>query len=117
MGEGYFIVLDSTTEAGFDKTGRKWLEKELKKAKASKVRFVFMHVPPFDPRGNGFHKCLNDGEELLDLFRHYHVTYLFASHIHGYFSGVWQGVPYTITGGAGGKLQGNDPNHFFHHYF
>lgn len=116
VGKGYFIVLDSTTEAGFDKTERKWLEEELKKAQASKVRFVFMHVPPFDPRGNGFHKCLNDGKELLDLFRHYHLTHLFASHIHGYFSGVWQGVPYTIAGGAGGKLQGDDPNHFFHHY-
>ncbi len=116
VGKGYFIVLDSTTEAGFDKTECKWLEEELKKAQASKVRFVFMHVPPFDPRGNGFHKCLNDGKELLDLFGHYHLTHLFASHIHGYFSGVWQGVPYTITGGAGGKLQGDDPNHFFHHY-
>jgi 3',5'-cyclic AMP phosphodiesterase CpdA len=116
VGQSYFIVLDATTEAGFDQTELKWLEEELKKAQASKVRFVFMHVPPFDPRGNGFHKCLNDGKELLDLFKHYHLTHLFASHIHGYFSGVWQGVPYTITGGAGGKLQGDDPNHFFHHY-
>jgi hypothetical protein len=116
VGQSYFIVLDATTEAGFDKTERKWLEEELKKAQASKVRFVFMHVPAFDPRGNGFHKCLNDGKELLDLFRDYHLTHLFASHIHGYFSGVWQGVPYTITGGAGGRLQGSDPQHFFHHY-
>ncbi len=75
-----------------------------------------MHVPPFDPRGNGFLKCLKDGEELVDLFRRYNVTHLFASHIHGYFSGVWEGLPYAITGGAGGKLQGNDPEHFFHHY-
>jgi hypothetical protein len=29
---------------------------------------------------------------------------------------VWEGISYTITGGAGGKLQGNDPEHFFHHY-
>jgi 3',5'-cyclic AMP phosphodiesterase CpdA len=116
VGQSYFIVLDATTEAGFNKTERKWLEEELKKAQASKVRFVFMHVPPFDPRGNEFHKCLNDGKELLDLFRDYHLTHLFASHIHGYFSGLCQGVPYTITGGAGGKLQGDDPNHFFHHY-
>jgi hypothetical protein len=118
VGKGYFIVLDSTTEAGFDKTERKWLEEELKKAQASKVRFVFMHVPPFDPRGNGFHKCLpeKDRKNLLDLFMRYKVTHLFASHIHGYFSGVCQGIPYTITGGAGGKLQGDDPNHFFHHY-
>jgi hypothetical protein len=75
-----------------------------------------MHVPPFDPRGNEFHKCLKDGKELLDLFKHYHVTHLFGSHLHGYFSGIWEGVPYTVTGGAGGRLQGEDPEHFFHHY-
>jgi hypothetical protein len=118
VGEAYFIVLDATTESGFNKAERKWLEDELGKAQASKARFIFMHVPPFDPRSNGFNKCLpgQDGKDLLDLFRRYKVTHLFASHIHGYFSGVWEGISYTITGGAGGKLQGNDPEHFFHHY-
>jgi hypothetical protein len=116
IGQNDFIVLDATTEAGFDKIERQWLEEELKKAQTLNTRFVFMHVPPFDPRGNGFHKCLNDGKDLLDLFRQYHVTHLFASHLHGYFSGVWEGVPYTVTGGAGGRLQGDDPEHFFHHY-
>lgn len=116
--QSYFIVLNAITESGFDRTERQWLEYELQKAQASKARFVFMHVPPFDPRGNGFNKCLpeKDRKDLLDLFRRYNVTHLFAAHIHGYFLGVWQGVPYTVTGGAGGKLQGKDPRHFFHHY-
>jgi hypothetical protein len=52
----------------------------------------------------------------MDLFRGYHVTHLFASHIHGYFSGIREGVPYTITGGAGARLDGKGPEHFFHHY-
>ena len=118
IGKSYFIVLDATTESGFSKTELRWLEDELQRAQTSKARFIFMHVPPFDPRGDGFHKCLpeKDANDLLDLFRRYSVTHLFASHIHGYFSGVWQGIPYTITGGAGGGLQGNDPEHFFHHY-
>jgi hypothetical protein len=118
LGENSFIVLDATTESGFNKTERYWLEKELKKAQTSRNRFIFMHVPPFDPRGEGFHKCLpeKDAKNLLDIFRRYHVTHLFASHCHGYFSGAWEGLPYTITGGAGGKLQGKDPEHFFHHY-
>jgi hypothetical protein len=117
-GQSSFIVLDATTESGFNKAERKWLEDELQKAQSSKARIIFMHVPPFDPRGNGFNKCLpeQDGKDLLDLFRRYNVTHLFASHIHGYFSGVWEGVPYTITGGGGGRLQGSDPEHFFHHY-
>lgn len=116
IGTNYFIVLDAATEAGFDEIERKWLEEELRKAETSKARFIFMHVPPFDPRGDGFRKCLKDGKDLLDLFRRYNVTHLFASHIHGYFSGVWEDVPYTVTGGAGGGLQGDEPEHFFHHY-
>jgi hypothetical protein len=118
VGHGYFIVLDATTEAGFDTAERQWLESELQKSQASKARFVFMHVPVFDPRGGQFHKSLpdKDQQDLLDLFRRYKVTHLFASHLHGYFSGVWAGVPYTLTGGAGARLQGKDPAHFFHHY-
>jgi 3',5'-cyclic AMP phosphodiesterase CpdA len=118
VGHGYFIVLDAITEAGFDKTERQWLEKELKQSQAAKVRFVFMHVPIFDPRGGTYHKSLpdKDQQDLLDLFRRYKVTHLFGSHLHGYFSGVQEGVPFTVTGGAGGYLQGKDPEHFFHHY-
>lgn len=118
VGQGYFIVLDATTESGFDKAERQWLENELQKGQASKARFVFMHVPVFDPRGGTFHKSLpdKDQKDLLALFRHYRVTHLFVSHLHGYFSGIWAGVPYTLTGGAGARLQGKDPEHFFHHY-
>jgi serine/threonine-protein phosphatase CPPED1 len=118
VGQSHFIVLDAITESGFDKAERQWLEKELQKGQASKARFVFMHVPVFDPRGGTYHKSLpdKDQKDLLDLFRRYKVTHLFASHLHGYFSGVWAGVPYTITGGAGGSLQGKDPEHFFYHY-
>jgi len=118
VGQGYFIVLDAVTEAGFDKIERQWLEQELQKGQAAKVRFVFMHVPVFDPRGGAFHKSLpdKDQKDLLDLFRRYKVTHLFASHLHGYFSGVQAGVPYTVTGGAGGPLQGKELEHFFYHY-
>ena len=118
VGQGYFIVLDATTEAGFDKTERVWLEKELRKSQAAQARFIFMHVPLFEVRGGTYHKSLpdRDQKDLLALFRRYKVTHLFASHLHGYFSGVQAGIPYTITGGAGGRLQGSDPGHFFSHY-
>jgi len=115
-GQYSFIVLDATNDSGFDKTQRQWLEDELKKAQEAKARFVFMHIPPFDPRGGGSYLPEKDRNDLQDLFTRYKVTHLFTSHIHGYFSGVWGGVPYTITGGAGARLQGSDPQHFFHHY-
>ncbi len=114
VGQYYFIVLDTST--GFDKVERRWLEDELKNGQTSKACFVFMHIPLFDPRSGGFYLPEKDGKDFLDLFRRYKVSHLFASHIHGYFSGVWEGVPYTITGGAGARLQGSDPEHFFHHY-
>lgn len=116
IGKTCFFVLDATNGAGFDRSERKWLEEELKKTQTSNARFVFMHIPPFDPREGAFHKCLKDGEDLLDLFRRYNVSHLFAGHLHGYFSGIWDGVPYTITGGAGAELNGSDPEHFFQHY-
>jgi hypothetical protein len=118
VGQSYFIVLDATTETGFNKVERQWLENELKKSQTFQARFVFMHVPAFDPRGNDSSEFVQqkDWKDLLALFRHYKITHLFASHLHGYFSGVWEGVPYTITGGAGGRLRGTDPQHFFYHY-
>ena len=116
LGQCSFIVLDATDGSGFEKTERQWLEDELNKAQDAKARFVFMHIPPFDPRGGGIYLPEKDRNDLLELFRRYKVTHLFTSHIHGYFSGLWEGVPYTITGGAGAKLQRNDPQHFFHHY-
>ena len=115
IGQNYFFVLDATSELGFDKAERQWLEDQLNRAQDAKARFIFMHVPPFDPRG-GFHLPEKDAKNLSGLFRRYNVTHFFASHIHGYFSGIWEGVPYTITGGAGARLQGSDPQHFFHHY-
>jgi Calcineurin-like phosphoesterase len=118
IGESDFIFLDTSARFHFDPAQRQWLETELQRSQTSKVRFVFMHVPLFDPRKGRAYKCLSekDGKDLLDLFRRYNVTHLFASHIHGYFSGRWEGVPYTITGGAGAGLHGKDPQHFFHHY-
>jgi hypothetical protein len=117
IGRNEFIVLDASTDSGLDQAQRQWVEAALEKSQDADTRFVFMHIPPFDPRGERFHKCLKNGADLVDLFQRYHVTHLFAAHIHGYFSGVWKGVPYTVTGGGGGGLQAKeDEKHFFHHY-
>jgi hypothetical protein len=114
VGQCFFIVLDANSDLGVDKAQRQWLEDELQKAQGSEARFVFMHVPPFNPRST--YPPERNGKDLMDLLKRYNVTHLFPSHIHGYFSGIWEGVPYTITGGAGARLQGSDPQHFFHHY-
>ena len=114
----YFIVIDNAAKEGMDPGQLRWLEAELQKAHTFKTRLVFLHVPLFDPRGGENHHCLRPelASRLLVLFKKYKVTHVFAAHIHSYYLGAWDGVPYTITGGAGAKLYGDEPQHAFYHY-
>lgn len=115
----YFIVVDDAAKEGLAPEQLRWLEAELQKSQAARTRLVFLHVPLFDPRGGDNHHCLRPelASQLLVLFKQYRVTHVFAAHIHGYYLGAWDGVPYTITGGAGAKLYNpEDPKHAFYHY-
>jgi serine/threonine-protein phosphatase CPPED1 len=116
--DNYFIVVNDTGKTGVDEAQWRWLEKELEKSQAYQTRLVFLHTPLFDPRGGDHHHALPEdiGRRLAALFSRYHVSHIFAGHIHGYFAGVWEGVPFTITAGAGAPLYGNDSEHFFYHY-
>lgn len=118
LGSHYFIMFDDAAKAGPGAAQLSWLEGELQKAQGYRTRLVFLHVPLFDPRGGEHHHCLEpeSGRRLAALFRQHRVTHVFGGHIHSYFEGRWDGVPYTITAGAGARLYGTDPQHFFHHY-
>jgi len=124
-----FIILDDANEEYIDEQQMNFLESELKKD--FKHKFVFMHVPPFDPRDYAVdipkivHKdikpehCLSNKEnakQFMDLVSRYNVTSVFSSHIHGYFKEIRNGVPYIITGGAGASMWLSDPEHYFYHY-
>ncbi|MEA3487636.1 MAG: metallophosphoesterase, partial [Euryarchaeota archaeon] len=50
VGETYFIVLDDADSKNIDPGQMNWLENELQKSTNYSNRFVFMHVPLFDPR-------------------------------------------------------------------
>jgi 3',5'-cyclic AMP phosphodiesterase CpdA len=114
----YFIVFNDNPPHGMGEAHLAWLEQELRKSQSYKSRLVFLHVPLFDPRGGENHHCLPEaaGRRLAALFHRYRVSHVFAGHIHSYFTGQWDGVPYTITAGAGAPLYGADPRHFFYHY-
>jgi hypothetical protein len=114
----YFIVLNNNSPTGMGEAQMAWLENELKKSQSYKTRLVFFHYPLFDPRGGKYRHSLTEeaGRRLAAIFSRYKVTYIFASHIHGYFTGKWDGVPFTISGGGGAPLAGTDPAHFFYHY-
>ncbi|WP_126993712.1 metallophosphoesterase family protein [Thermosipho globiformans] len=120
VNNSYFIFLNNSNEKNLDLFQLNWLEQELVKSQRFKYRFVFLHVPLFDPRvktqpGHSM-KDLENAHLLLSMFKKYNVTMVFAGHIHGFFKGNWEGVPYIITGGAGAELVGLDKNHYFYHY-
>jgi len=115
-GNSLFIVLDDANETRIDAVQMKWLEEQLQKNYQHK--FVFLHVPPFDPRSENGHS-LGDKENakyFMDLMEKYKVDIVFASHIHAYFDEMRNGINYVITSGAGSELWGTDPNHYFNHY-
>lgn len=118
LGPAYFLVLDNADGKGLSGGQLAWLEAELTKAQDFPHRLVFLHVPLFDPRQKSKPHAMSeaDGRHLAELFKRHRVNHIFAGHIHGYFTGQWQGVPFTITGGAGVPLHGGDPEHYFYHY-
>ncbi len=118
FGNAYFIVIDDISSNRMDSVFTEWLTKELEAAGKYAATLVFMHAPLYDPPGSGIHHSLGprSAERLMDIFRGHRITRIFCSHIHGYFTGDWEGIPYTISGGAGGPLTGTDPAHFFYHY-
>lgn len=124
----YFIILDDANST-VDDVGIEWLKNELKAGQNYKYRFVFMHIPLYDPRkgtaGKGHSmNNLTTAKTLNNLFDHYNVTMIFTGHIHGYFSGVWGKTPFIITGGAGSPLSkpytqndgSSSTNNYFYHY-
>lgn len=121
VGNSYFIILDDANEKNLDLWQIDWLKNELQKSQKYKYRFIFMHVPLYDPRKAKFKvghslKDISNAKKLNELFDRSNITMLFSSHIHGYYRGIWTSTPYIITGGAGSELSGSDPEHYFYHY-
>jgi 3',5'-cyclic AMP phosphodiesterase CpdA len=88
-----------------------WLETTLREFRRTFTHiFVFMHVPPFDPR-EGHSYCLPEmiGKRLMRLMEEFGVDYVFCGHIHCYFREVINGVTYIITPPAGGTPRCSHP--------
>jgi hypothetical protein len=115
----YFLMLDGSHETGFGSEEMAWLRNELIKSQRYTHVFALMHIPLYDPIKGELIQSAYDkkpAKELLDLFNKYHIDMVFTAHQHGYFTGKWGNTPYTVTGGAGAELGGDDPKHFFHHF-
>ena len=94
-----------------------WLEQDLSQT-AADFKFVFTHIPPFDPRTGDNHSLLNPdtGPVLMSLFEEYEVDVVFTGHIHMYNETVVNGVRYVITGGAGANLYADQDSGGIYHY-
>lgn len=115
----YFLMLDGSHETGMGDAEFAWLKQKLQNAKNYKHIFVFMHIPLHDPVKDSIVKSQFDepfASKLQNLFDRYKIDMIFTAHQHGYFTGKWGKTPYTVTGGAGAELGGEDKKHFFHHY-
>ena len=124
LGDAQFILLDDSNETSLGDEQLHWLKKELADGQQYRYRFVFLHVPLWDPRDSRktdirYAHSLQDPDaarQLEDLLLKYKVTILFASHIHAYYNYTPRGLHTIITGGAGAELVSKDPEHRFYHY-
>jgi len=109
-GDSHFIVLDSEVVGQAARiTGEQmeWLKADLKKARAARHKFVFLHRPlyPVDGHmGNCLDKYPKDRDALHMLFVRNRITAVFAGHEHLFDEQKRNGVRYIITGGGGAFL-------------
>ncbi len=115
----YFLMLDGSHETGMGDEEFEWLKQKLQIAKNFEHIFVLFHIPLHDPIDDSIVKAEFNkpfATKLQNLFDQYKIDMIFTAHQHGYFTGHWGKTPYTVTGGAGAELGGEDKKHFFHHY-
>ena len=113
-----FIMVDDCHKGGISEAQERWLAQELEKARDCATRLVFLHIPLFDPSPGKSHRALPEGQgqRLAALFKRHRVTHIFTGDIHAYYTGHWDGTPYTITGGAGAPMKFDDAQHYFFNY-
>lgn len=111
-GDVAFVVLNDA-QSKIPENQFRWLESTLRKLRGTVTHiFVFMHVPPFDPRP-GHNYCLpkKDGERFMVLMEQYGVAYVLSGHIHCYFKEIINGVTYIVAPPAGGTSRCFPPSY------
>jgi len=114
-GNALFVAFDDSYEKGSAPEDIAWLDRTLARLRDQyEACFVFLHVPPRDPRPGGRQAMGTGGPELVAVLKKHHVTAALAGHIHSYLEDNIEGIPIYITGGAGADLAENPPSTF--HY-
>jgi predicted phosphodiesterase len=94
-----------------------WLEQDLSQAD-SEYKFVFTHIPPFNPLPDLDHSLLNTttSARLMHLFEEQDVDVVFTGHIHLFNDSTYNGVRYIVTGGAGASLYADESHGGIYHF-
>ena len=116
IGPAHFTVFN-TSSSDVSSQEFSWLEQDLVQTEAE-FRFVFTHIPSFDPRPGENHALINSttSTQLMSLFEAHDVDVVFTGHIHMYNETVVNGVRYVITGGAGASLYADEDSGGIYHY-
>jgi 3',5'-cyclic AMP phosphodiesterase CpdA len=116
LGPAHFTVFN-TSSGDISPQEFIWLEQDLSQTEAE-FRFVFTHIPPFDPRIGENHSLISStsGTQLMSLFEEHEVDAVFTGHIHIYNETVVNGVRYVITGGAGVSLYADEDSGGIYHF-
>ncbi len=136
-----FFMIDTNRKVHKGSEQYQWLEKELKKSKAT-WKIVSHHHPPYSSDENDYGNLWKTNKStrgyvrtkaLIPLYEKYKVDIVWTGHIHSY-ERTWpilkgkavnnNGVRYLITGGGGGGLETPGPYRPFfqnnvmrgHHY-
>ncbi len=98
-----FMALDTSTKC-CSTQDLDWLDQTLARFRNQfEACFVYMHVPPRDPRPGRSCGLKEGAEDLIRVLNKHSVTAVFASHIHSCLEDKVAGVPVFITGGAGAE--------------
>ena len=116
IGPAHFSVFN-TSSGDVSSQEFTWLEQDLSQTEAE-FKFVFTHIPPFDPRTGEDHSLINSttSTHLMSLFEEHEVDVVFTGHIHMYNETIINGVKYVITGGAGASLYADEESGGIYHY-
>ena len=116
FGPAHFVVFNTST-GDVSEDEIQWLTTDLTGSRAEQ-KYVFTHIPPFDPRSEGSHSMINltTAERIMTLFEDSGVDTVFTGHIHLFNNSVVEGVRYVITGGAGASLYAAPEDGGIYHY-
>ncbi len=124
-GNAKFITINGNDTYTVGSAQYNWLENELKCNDQEWV-FVYFHQPPWSNGWDAsyyipftpFYQYQGNVDmrtSIVPLFEKYHVDAVLNGHTHNYERGIYNGVRYFITGGAGGTTldqhtNSNSPN-------